>query len=120
MKKGSKKRALKYFAIFMTIVFAISFLYGVFNYTLVQDTLSTQIEDYGFWAIFLSTIFLEIIPQYLSPHNTLLIAALFELNPYMAFVSVALGSIVGSLAGFIIGRKYGYGIVEEFLGKKKM
>jgi membrane protein DedA with SNARE-associated domain len=90
------------------------------NQTLVKDIINTNILKFGFIGIFFANFFIELIPQYFHPIAILVPSLLIGLNAPLVMFVVAMGSFVGSVLGYEIGKKYGFGILVNFFDKKKI
>ncbi|MFA5062153.1 MAG: bifunctional DedA family/phosphatase PAP2 family protein [Patescibacteria group bacterium] len=80
----------------------------------------SQLGHWGYWIIFLSAL-LETIPLVgvFLPGYTVVIAGGFFaniglLNIFMVMAVASLGAIAGDLAGYAIGRRYGYNFVKKY------
>ena len=116
----TRRNIIGFFVIVVTLFVLVGFTYGIVNYNSIRGEVFQLINDYGFYSLFGITAFLELFPQMLSPHVAILIASSFELNPYLVFLYVVLGSIFGSGLGFFLGRKYGYEFVKDFVADKTL
>lgn len=88
----------------IAILAIVFFVWGAINYETLQGEISQQIEIYGLIALVVLSFFLDLFPQYISPHIGLFSAALFNFNLINSFFLVLIGSTVGSIVGFEIGK----------------
>ncbi|MEX0920086.1 MAG: VTT domain-containing protein [Candidatus Pacearchaeota archaeon] len=105
-------------AILVVIVFlfSISFIFRDEFISLVI----LGIDDTGIVMIFVLTVILEIVPQYIAPHILLISAMILGMNMYYVLAALLLGSIMGSLIGYELGRVYGTSLVQKMVSQKKM
>ena len=113
-----KKAIIRTIAIVVTIFFLATTIIGIVNYSFLETKINEQIAVYGIFGIFLLSIFVEFIPQFISPHIGVINSALFNIDPLQVTLSTLSGSILGSLLGFEIGRIYGKDFVADLIGNK--
>lgn len=97
-----------------------TFFYAAYNYSYIKTEINENVESAGLRSLFAITFLLELIPNYVSPHLSLISALLLNLNPFMASFTIILSSTISSMLGFEFGRKYGKHFVSETLGKKRV
>jgi len=116
---GSRTRkAIKLTGLSITILILAVLVYTIFNLTILKEETSLLIQDYGIPALFIISIFLDLIPQYISPVVALATAIIANINIYYATIAIILGSAIGSIVGYTIGKKYLHNAVD-LLGSKK-
>ncbi len=98
------------------LLFSISFIFRDEFISLV----TVGIDDAGMIMIFFLTVILEIVPQYIAPHILLISAMILGMNMYYALAALLLGSIMGSLIGYELGRVYGTSLVQKMVSQKNM
>jgi membrane protein YqaA with SNARE-associated domain len=70
-------------------------------------------------GLFVSVVFLELVPQFLSPYLSLLVS-IPSLGVERAVIISVLASILGCILGFEIGRKYGFKFICPFFEEKTL
>tara|TARA_Y100000310_G_C20515630_1_gene731039 strand:+ start:433 stop:984 length:552 start_codon:yes stop_codon:yes gene_type:complete len=102
----------------MVIIFLIilSLLYT--NY--LDKELTGVVESYGPPALFLTSFFLDFIPQIISPILVLGAGIFAGINIHLAIISTIAGSTIGSLIAFFLGKKYMFRAVDILASKKKV
>jgi len=121
-RKKSVKKYKKILDVINFIVvssFILLAIYMIYNKTSFEVKTLTSVQEYGFLALFVINFFLEFIPQLITPIFTYLPALLLGMNPYWSILTIILGSFCGSFAGYSLGRKFGFDIIEDFFGEKK-
>jgi len=121
-KKKRTKSLKKIFNVLNFVVvglFILLAVYTIYNRQFFEITTLNTIQKYGFISLFVVNFFLEFIPQLITPAFTFIPAILLEMNLYLATLFIVLGSFLGSLSGFLVGRKFGYEVIEDFFGKEK-
>lgn len=98
-----KKLIYRIFEFLMLILVLSFFISGVLNYNQIQDFANKEILKYRGIGIFIIGFLTEFIPQYVPPHIGIVSAPLINFNLWYAFLLVALGSTLGSIAGFELG-----------------
>lgn len=83
-------------------------IWALLSYSFFKEAVAEQIVFYGKIGLFLITAFLELVPQFLNPYLTILVALGVGINVHAVFIIASLGSILGSLMGFEIGKRYGF------------
>lgn len=112
------KKLINFASIFTTLIILAIFVYSITNTALLQEETSSLIQDYGILALFLISIFLDLIPQYVSPIIILATAIIADINIYYATTAIILGSAIGSIIGYTIGKKYLHNTVNILSSKK--
>ena len=94
------------------ILFSLAILiYVIFNYGNLSEQAKGIIESYGYFGMFFIAFLSDMLFQPLGPELPLIAGLLGGLNPLITIFLVALGSIIASYFGYLIGKKYGgYGI----------
>ncbi len=82
------------------------FIWGFINYDSLESQINEQVKAYGLISLFILSFLLDIVPQYLSPHIGLFSGALFGFNPVHSLLIIIIGSTLGSVLGFEIGRLF--------------
>lgn len=103
-------------SLLILIFFTVSFIYRD-EFILM---ITSGIEAAGILTVFVLTVIMEIVPQYISPHVILISAVVLGMNIYYVLGALLLGSIMGSLIGYELGRVYGAELVERMVGAKSM
>ncbi len=104
------------------VILALLFFtfYGIANTQSINEETSNLINNYGTPALFFISVFLDLIPQIISPIIALGAGLLAGMNIYNAILATILGSIVGSILSFMIGKKYMLDVVDILSSKKSM
>jgi len=114
----TKKKVIKVTSVFITLLILAVLIYSIANVAILKEETSSLIKDYGVPALFIISIFLDLIPQYISPVVVLGIAILANMNIYYTTAAIILGSAIGSIIGYTIGKKYLHNAVDIFSTKK--
>lgn len=115
-----KRVLIETIGIILTILMVCTFIYAVYNYSQLETEINEKIISSGIQSLFIITFLLEFIPNYISPHLTMMSAFLLNLDPLMITFTVIMSSTISSMLGFEMGRKYGKKIVSETFGKKRL
>ena len=118
MKTKTKKEVIKITSVFITLLILAVLVYSIVNVAILKQETSSLIQNYGVPALFIISIFLDLIPQYISPVIALGAAILANLNIYYATAAIILGSTTGSIIGYTIGKKYLHSAVDLLATKK--
>lgn len=102
-------------AIFIGMI--ILFLYSIFGYSSLKGFLFDKITLYGLPALFLLSFFIEVFPQYFSAHMIVIIAALLEMNLFLATLFIVLATLLASIIGFWIGKNIEENLLRNLFGK---
>jgi membrane protein YqaA with SNARE-associated domain len=102
---NKKKKRIIFGAIEILILALIIFIFvwGIVNYTFIEENISKQLEASGLIGIFIASFLLDLIPQYVSPHSVILTSKLFGFDFIKSFLLVIIGSSIGSILGYEIG-----------------
>jgi len=112
------KTAIKHTSILIILIVLALILYGITNLGPISEEATTLINNYGTPALFAISIFLDLIPQIISPIVVLVAGLIAGMNIYLAIIATILGSAIGSTIGFTIGKKYMFHAVEILTTKK--
>ncbi len=99
----------------MTLV-ALSIL-CLFSYQFFKTAVTQQILAFGAAGLFISSAFLEFVPQVLNPYLVILVGIASGIGVYIVTVTVILGSVFGSVLGFELGNVYGPRLITTLLNK---
>jgi uncharacterized membrane protein YdjX (TVP38/TMEM64 family) len=113
-----RKKLINLIVILITVFTIVTFFIGVVNYNYFQDKLNQGLESYGVIAVLYIVLFLELIPQYLTGHISVVTAIIIGLNPISIAFATLCGSIIASLLGFELGRVYGKEFVNNVVNSK--
>ncbi len=110
MKNKTKNGVIE---LLILILFIIIFILSIIYQQTLKSLITKEIFIYGVIALFSISFLLEFIPQYITPHLLLIEAKILEFPILLTFSLIILGSILGSLTGFEIGKKYGIKIIKK-------
>ena len=84
----------------------------------VKDQAGGLILKYGLWALLIISLVIEILPSVISPPSLLLLCKSLSISIPWAITFMTLGSLIGGLISFHIGRKAGTSVVNMFVKDK--
>jgi len=116
----NKKKLLFTITVLFAIAFTTIFVLSVIYSSEIESLLGANLQSYGGTILFLLALFIELIPNYLSPHLGILNAYALNLNLDTTIAFLLLGSITGSLLGFELGKVYGVKLADNFVSVKKI
>ena len=116
--KTKTKKVMKTTIMLITLAIAILIAYSIASIIFLDEGSSPLIQTYGAPALFLISVFLDLIPQYISPIVALVAAIASGINIYSATIATILGSTVGAIIGYAIGKKYLHTAVDILATKK--
>lgn len=90
---------------FVIVALAITLLIS-FNYEEVNNFVNREIGNYGYIGIFVSSVLIDMIVQPLGPEVPGFVALVFGFNFWIVFLVISIGSVLGSLFSYYIGRKF--------------
>jgi uncharacterized membrane protein YdjX (TVP38/TMEM64 family) len=105
--------------ILIALIIVALFILSLFSYSFYKEELNETIILYGSIGLFVSVVFLELVPQFLSPYLSLLVS-IPSLGVEKAIIISVLASIVGCILGFEVGRKYGWRFICPFFEEKTL
>jgi membrane protein YqaA with SNARE-associated domain len=118
MKIKETKKVIRFTSVFIALLILAILIYSLVNITTIEEETSSLIKYYGVPALFIISIFLDLIPQYISPVVALAAAIISGINVYYATIAIILGSTIGSTIGYTIGKKYLFNAVDILATKK--
>jgi len=106
--------------ILFAVVFAVIFILSLVYVSEIETLLGSNLQNYGGAILFLLGLFIELIPNYLSPHLGIINAYALNLNLDTTLAFLLLGSVTGSLLGFELGNIYGVKLADNFVSREKI
>ena len=116
--KKKVKTTLEVIATLVTLISLALIFYTLTSSEALKQEFSTQVQDYGIPSLFIFSLLLDLIPQLISPVVMLATAILAGINIHCAILVTILGSTLGSIIGFALGKKYMYTAVDVLTSKK--
>lgn len=113
-----KKQGLRYAGFVLSLVVLALIIYSLANYKTLEAELFKTVGLYGLVGLFIVSLFLELVPQFVSPHLVLLTVTLLGIDIKSAVVVAIVGSLIASLVGFYLGNKYGAEYAYSFVSVK--
>lgn len=118
MKKVNKYRIIVASIFILVIIF---FIFSITKYNSLEDQIKKKVEIGGLISVGIFSFILDFLPQYMPPHIFIVMNKLIGFNFILLLLLVTIGSSLGSLVGFEIGRRVKKGnSLLEVLGKKKV
>jgi membrane protein YqaA with SNARE-associated domain len=106
-----ERKKIRYVNYALSVILLIIMIISIINFRIFKEKLTGNVEHYGFIGLFLSSFFIELVPNFLNPLWGLGTALLSGLNFYKSLLFCILGVVSGSLIGFELGRRYGLRII---------
>lgn len=110
--KKQVKNGIRIISATITIASLILIIYTIINSHSLHQQFQDQVQLYGIPSIFVLCLFLDLLPQFLSPMAILIAGIVAGISTPLAIIIASLGSLIGSIIGFAIGKKYMYGAVR--------
>lgn len=115
-----KNKLIKILTTIFVLIFLFLFILTIIYAKNIESFLGSNLEIYGAGLLFLIAFLIELIPNYLSPHLGAVNAYFLNINIQTTILLLIIGSIVGSLLGFEIGRKYREKLGGKILEKSRI
>jgi membrane protein YqaA with SNARE-associated domain len=103
----------------MSIIVGVM-LVSLLGYLYLQKESVTNVLEYGVFGLFIISFLLEFFPQFIAPQLLLPISISAGINPHAVLFFSVIGSALGAILGFHVGRIYGLSIFKRFLKQKKI
>jgi membrane protein YqaA with SNARE-associated domain len=100
------KQVIKTIGITLLILAIFSFIISIIYQNELTTIMTKEIKIYGIIGMFFVSCLLELIPQYIAPQLFAFNAAILGFSFWKTVLALYLGSVVGSVIGFEIGRHY--------------
>ena len=100
-----KKKAILFIVVVLLIVIVIAW-WANFNSDYLEGLIESSVQKYGLFGILVFAILADVLVQPIGPEVPALVGILFNLNIFGILISTILGSIIGSVISFYIGKKY--------------
>jgi len=98
------------------VIFAVSVIFSG-SY---EDLIIDQLINDNIFLLLPLTIFIEAVPQWVIPHAMMVLLFSLGANAWFVFLYVAIGSLIGSVASFEVGSRYGQRLTVSLVKDKKM
>ncbi len=118
LNKKKIKVAIKAGEVVVTTVLLMLIFYILINSGTLQQEFESTVYIYGAPSLFALSFLLDLVPQLISPVMMLAAAIFAGINFYSAIIITILGSTIGSILGFVLGKKYMYTSVDLLTSKK--
>jgi membrane protein YqaA with SNARE-associated domain len=106
------RKSIRIVVIF-TILITLAILFFSFSgIAFSNEDISYRITKYGLPSLFILSLVFDMIPQIISPIVTLSVAIAAGIKVYFAVPTVILGSLIGSIISFSVGKKYMFSAVK--------
>ena len=114
------KKTVTFASIFVGLLTMALVVYSLLNVGILNQKVSSGIQVYGLPALFVISALLDLIPQIISPIVAMGAAIIVGMNSYYAILATILGSSVGSIIGFALGKKYMFDAVDAMSTKRSV
>lgn len=115
------KKEIKLVSTLMSLFILILFLISIIYKEQIASLLTSQEGFYGVAIFLFFSLLMDLIPQYLSPHFLIINAAILKIPLFYPTFFVILGSFIGSVLGFELGKKGSFLIYQRSdLSKTKL
>lgn len=113
-----KARKIKEIDIFILLIILAISIWGIVEYNFLNEGIAQEIQEYGLIALFFFTALLEFIPQIMHPFAGVILATGVGVSLTSATFIASIASVCGSILGFEVGKKYGFGFVCPLFKEK--
>jgi membrane protein YqaA with SNARE-associated domain len=100
-----KKKTLKISGFLISGIVIFLFSLSIIYKNTIISFLSAQTGSYLLTLLFILSFLMELIPQYISAHLLIINIAILDMPLFYATVIITIGTFLGNIAGFEIGRK---------------
>ncbi|MFT4303083.1 MAG: VTT domain-containing protein [Candidatus Woesearchaeota archaeon] len=116
-KKLNLRKKLFQTDFFVVLVFVFLMVVSVFY---LQSDIVDELAAYGVIGLMFVSFLLEFLPQFIAPQIFLLISIASGIGIIKALFFSILGSSLGAILAFYIGKKYGLSFFKRIISKKKV
>ena len=106
--------------ILLTLIIIALSIIALVNYNFFKAKAAAEIVIYGELGLFFISIILDFIPQLFDPGFGVFVAMASGISLFQATVIIILGSMVGGLLGYEVGRMYGLRVIAPLFSKKSL
>jgi len=114
------KREIEIIDLLIVIVFVALAIISLVYYGPLKAQIGSKVETYGFIGLFLISAIMEFLPQVVDNIFPMIVLIGLGFNVHLTILVTCVGSIIGSIAGFEIGRKYGYNFISSIFDDNAM
>ena len=90
----------------LSIIIIFLFIASLIFQDEIKSIITKDVLAYGSIIIFIFALFLDLFPQYISPHLLILQLKIINFYSTTSLIIIIFGSVMGSIIGFEIGKKY--------------
>ncbi len=101
----NKRKSFIIILVFLLIVVGIALLITL-NMDYFKEIINNHVQKYGYVGILVFSFFADLLEQPIGPEVPASIGVLFGLNFILVIIFSVIGSYMGSLVNFYIGRRY--------------
>jgi membrane protein YqaA with SNARE-associated domain len=98
------------------ILIILIFILGTIYFTLLENSLSYFINQWGLLGMFFGSFIVDLLVQPIGPDLILIFGVVLGFNPFIVLVSVLLGSYLTILVSYYIGKQIGGAGIEKIVG----
>jgi membrane protein DedA with SNARE-associated domain len=111
------RRRINIVNVSISLIFVFFILLSIYAYNFYDFEIRHQISSYGLIGLAFVIFLIEIIPSMFNPHLIFLMASPL-LGVIPALLSVLVGSFIGSIFAFWLGRRYGKTFIYPLVNPK--
>lgn len=104
--------------IIIVILITLLFLSSFFFKDQIQEWITKEVSVYGVLFLFSLSFLLDFLPQYISPHLLIVQSKILGIPLTGISIIVIAGAIIGSFAGFEVGKRLGKRVVKTLAPEK--
>ncbi len=117
-------KTFKKISVIFSLIILLIFIFSLINYKVLKksldETLSNQVGNYGYFAVFLISYAVEILPQpFVSALVPFANGLVLELEYSFLLIYTLIAVVLSSLTGYAIGLLYGKKFTMKIFGKEK-
>lgn len=111
LKKNIKQGIRVFDAILILFFLAIAVL-AIYNKVYLEEFVLQELQNSGLVTLGFINFILELIPQLVAPVAMVFSALALGFNPHLVIIVGITGSFLGSIAGYQVGKKYGFNVLN--------
>tara|TARA_Y100000310_G_C20661182_1_gene804876 strand:- start:163 stop:723 length:561 start_codon:yes stop_codon:yes gene_type:complete len=109
-----KKRTRNIIVFAIVLIILITAFFAIwFNSDYLKSLIQEYIQRFGYLGIFVFSFLADLLEQPIGPGTFAALGVIFNLNIFLIIVFSVIGSWIGSLASYYIGRRYFYYRLRE-------
>lgn len=114
------RRRVEVLEVLVALIFIGLSIWGLVNFKFLEIKINSEVQTSSIFFLIVITGLMELVPQIFYPGAPMAVAIATGFNPHLSIIFSTVGSILGSILGFWIGKKWGFGFIQILFEKNSV